>query len=64
MARQANLLFILTSDHGNIEDMSVHSHTTNPVPLVAFGPEADAFKAGVNSLTDVTPRIMRTLGGT
>lgn len=64
MARQANLLFILTSDHGNIEDMSVHSHTTNPVPLVVFGPEADAFKAGVNSLTDVTPRIMRTLGGT
>lgn len=62
MARQANLLFMLTSDHGNIEDMSVHSHTTNPVPFVVFGPGADAFKAGVSSLTDVTPCLMRALG--
>jgi len=61
MARQANLLFILTSDHGNIEDMSVHSHTANPVPLVVFGPDADTFRAGVTSLTDITPRIVRTL---
>ena len=61
MARQANLLFILTSDHGNIEDMSVHSHTINPVPLVVFGPEAEAFTVGVRSLADVTPSILRTI---
>ncbi len=61
MARQANLLFILTSDHGNIEDMSVHSHTFNPVPFVAFGPDAETFRAGIKSLTDITPRLLRTL---
>ena len=61
MARDLNLLFILTSDHGNIENMSVHSHTANPVPLVAFGPGADSLRAGLSSITDVTPRIVRTL---
>lgn len=61
MARDLNLLFILTSDHGNIENMSTQSHTTNPVPLVVFGPEAHKFKAGLTSLIDITPRIVRTL---
>jgi hypothetical protein len=61
MARQANLQFILTSDHGNIEDMSVNSHTTNPVPFVVLGPGADAFLDTVHGLTDVTPGILRTM---
>ena len=30
--RPGNLL-VLTSDHGNIEDLSTRTHTLNPVPL-------------------------------
>lgn len=61
-AREADLLFILTSDHGNIEDLSTRGHTFNPVPLVAFGPRADEILTGTHSLIDVMPRIMRVLG--
>lgn len=60
-AREADLLFLLTSDHGNIEDLSTRGHTFNPVPLVVFGPHADEVRAGVRSLTDVMPRLMRVL---
>lgn len=43
---------ILTSDHGNIEDLSVKTHTLNNVPFFAHGPEAGFFKT-VQSITDV-----------
>ena len=52
-------LFI-TSDHGNLEDKSTRSHTRNPVPLLALGPQADAF-AGVESLLGVAPALRRAL---
>jgi 2,3-bisphosphoglycerate-independent phosphoglycerate mutase len=55
-----NVLLIVTSDHGNLEDLSTRSHTLNPVPLVARGPGARAF-AGVTDLTGVTPGILRSL---
>lgn len=32
------LSIILTSDHGNIEDMTTSSHTRNPVPTAIWGP--------------------------
>lgn len=32
-------LLIVTSDHGNIEDTTIRSHTLNPVPLFASDPE-------------------------
>ena len=32
-------LLVMTSDHGNIEDMTVRTHTKNPVPLYASKPE-------------------------
>ena len=51
---------IVTSDHGNVEDLSTPRHTRNPVPLLAFGPCAAGF-ATVNSLVDITPGIVREL---
>lgn len=54
-------LFVLTSDHGNIEDLSTKSHTRNAVPLVALGPGAEAFSAA-RSLLDVTPTLVRVFG--
>ncbi len=49
-------LLVVTSDHGNIEDLATKSHTRYPVPLAALGPGAGAF-AGAASLTDVTPAL-------
>ncbi|GAB5534569.1 MAG: alkaline phosphatase family protein [Rubricoccaceae bacterium] len=53
-------LLVLTSDHGNLEDLSVKTHTRNPVPLVALGAGADRF-ADASSLLDVTPMLMNAL---
>ena len=43
---------VLTSDHGNLEDLTSSHHTRNPVPLLAVGPGAEAF-AAASDLTDV-----------
>lgn len=61
MAAERELLVVLTSDHGNIEQMDVHGHTLNPVPLAAVGLGADGLRDGARSLMDVTPRILRLL---
>lgn len=63
MAAQSGMLFVLTSDHGNIEDLSVRTHTLNKVPLIALGPGADRMLSGVESLVDVTPRLVEILTG-
>lgn len=61
MHREADLLLI-TSDHGNIEDLSHRAHTVNPVPLIALGPGAERF-ARAADLTDVTPLVVEALLG-
>ncbi len=48
---------IITSDHGNVEDLSTKRHTRNPVPLIAIGPKAETFTA-VKDLTGITPQIL------
>lgn len=55
---KAGILLIIASDHGNIEDMTARGHTRNPVPLIAIGPQAPAFLANAQSLTDITPRVI------
>jgi hypothetical protein len=57
-AEQPGHLFLMTSDHGNIEESGSSSHTSNPVPLVALGQGAEFLKAHVRSVTDVTPALM------
>jgi 2,3-bisphosphoglycerate-independent phosphoglycerate mutase len=54
--RAANTLFLVTSDHGNFEDLSVKTHTRNPVPLAAVGKGAGLFK-NVNDLTGIAPAL-------
>jgi len=51
-------LFVLTSDHGNVEDNRTSLHTLNPVPFVAMGAGDEALKRRVASLTDVTPALI------
>ncbi len=57
----ASTLLLLTSDHGNLEDLSTKSHTRNPVPLIAAGARHAEFVRTIRSLTDVTPAIVRLL---
>lgn len=51
---------VVTSDHGNLEDLSTRRHTRNPVPWLAFGPAADRL-AALESLLDVTPSLLAVL---
>ena len=43
---------LLTSDHGNIEDLSIKKHTYNHVPLLVKGPMAQQFKRA-ESISDL-----------
>jgi 2,3-bisphosphoglycerate-independent phosphoglycerate mutase len=56
-----NATVILTSDHGNIEDLSVRSHTLNPVPTIVWGAHRRRIASRINSLADITPAILETL---
>ncbi|MEM9003723.1 MAG: hypothetical protein AAGE59_09395 [Cyanobacteria bacterium P01_F01_bin.86] len=51
---------VITSDHGNLEDLATKCHTLNPVPLIAIGPDASAFRTAID-LTQVTPLILKIL---
>jgi 2,3-bisphosphoglycerate-independent phosphoglycerate mutase len=55
-----NITLLLTSDHGNVEDLSSKRHTLNSVPLLAIGPQAQAF-APIHDLTGITPQILQLL---
>ena len=55
-------LLVISSDHGNVEDLGTKTHTTNPVPLLACGQGAHLFW-GCRSITDVVPTLMRLFGG-
>ncbi len=52
---------ILTSDHGNIEDLSKRNHTLNKVPTVVWGKSRDLIAANIESLADITPSIINAL---
>ncbi len=54
-------LVVLTSDHGNLEDLSTKQHTTNPVPTLLWGRGAAAAAASIRSLPDIAPTILRHL---
>jgi hypothetical protein len=52
---------ILTSDHGNIEDLSVRQHTLNDVPTLVWGRRRHEAAARIKSLADITPAIIGLL---
>jgi 2,3-bisphosphoglycerate-independent phosphoglycerate mutase len=54
-------MLLITSDHGNIEDMSTKVHTRNPVPAILYGCRHDVFATLLKrqpDLTGVTPALM------
>src|SRR6266542_2696469 len=48
-----NTAVILTSDHGNIEDLSLRNHTLNQVPTIVWGKDREALAARIKSLADI-----------
>lgn len=56
-----NTSVILTSDHGNIEDLSSRNHTLNNVPTIIWGANANSIAARIKTLADITPAIVETL---
>jgi len=51
---------VMSSDHGNLEEIGLGVHSTNPVPLLAVGPGAESFHQA-QAITDVAGGIMRVL---
>ena len=52
---------ILTSDHGNIEDLSSRNHTLNAVPTIVWGANKERIANRIETLADITPAIVETL---
>ncbi len=55
-------LLLITSDHGNLEDLSTSMHTHNPVPTFAFGHRAEEAVGRIENLADVPRAIGDFLG--
>lgn len=58
---------LISADHGNVEQMSDHithqnhtAHTTNPVPFVYVGRQAEVIDGG--ALSDIAPTMLYLLG--
>jgi len=58
-------LVVLTSDHGNLEDLAHRGHTLAPVPGLLVGPRdlRRSFARGLTDLTGFHDAILRTLFG-
>ena len=52
---------ILTSDHGNIENLSVRTHTLNDVPTIVWGRKRFEIASRIKDLSDITPAILYLL---
>jgi 2,3-bisphosphoglycerate-independent phosphoglycerate mutase len=56
-------LILITSDHGNMEDLATRRHTNAKVPAILIGTSSarDDFARGLRDLTGVAPAILRLL---
>lgn len=52
---------LVTSDHGNLEDLSQRQHTLAQVPVLGFGTAAAAV-GGIRSILDVHPALLALAG--
>jgi len=54
-------VIVITSDHGNLEDLSTRKHTANDVPTVIIGAARGRVAEGLHDLTGIAPGILRAL---
>lgn len=61
--RDEDGLILLTSDHGNMEDLSTRKHTAAHVPLLLFGDKETRreFQKDIRDLTGIAPAITKFL---
>ncbi len=52
------ITLLICSDHGNLEDISVKSHTLNPALGISAGNNAEYLKDTIKHLYDIKPTIM------
>jgi len=52
---------ILTSDHGNVEDLSIRTHTLNDVSTIVWGRRRNEISGRIKTLADITPAILHLL---
>ncbi|MBK8395765.1 MAG: alkaline phosphatase family protein [Leptospiraceae bacterium] len=57
-----NHQLIITSDHGNLEDLTVSTHSVNPVPTYLYGNLTEFLKNKISSLSDIVPALYEKLG--
>lgn len=56
-------LVLVTSDHGNMEDLSTRRHTDAKVPGLVIGKKHKTFAEGLTDLTGIAPRIRQHVLG-
>jgi hypothetical protein len=58
-------LILVTSDHGNMDDLSTRKHTAADVPAFVIGNKIarDQFTRDMKDLTDIAPAIWKTVMG-
>ncbi|HRN25204.1 MAG TPA: alkaline phosphatase family protein [Ignavibacteriaceae bacterium] len=53
------LTLVICSDHGNIEDLSIKTHTLNPALTITAGKNAKQFAESIKDLSDIKPSIIK-----
>lgn len=61
-ALEPDTLLVISSDHGNLEDIT-RGHTTNRVFTLVAGPDAPRLSTGVSRITHVPGLILNALAG-
>lgn len=56
--RLGETLVVISSDHGNIEDLTVIGHTHNPVPTFLIGQKKAKIAEQIKEITDIAPAII------
>ena len=61
--KDEGLFILITSDHGNMEDLSTRKHTDADVPALVIGEKQarEKFTRDMKDLTDIAPAIWRTV---
>lgn len=54
-------VIIITSDHGNMEEIGDRHHTENDVPTLIIGQEKAVIAQGLQDLSDIVPRMAQLL---
>lgn len=56
-----NITLLICSDHGNLEDISIKTHTRNPALSISAGYNAEYLVDNIKSLVDIKDAVLKTL---